>query len=113
MPRRTRSPCSDAEHRRRTQQVERNVAAYFSGVAWDCIVAVWANETLLPSSRLERLAKVCTIYRADREWGAFLGSLTPAVVQHYARVAVLVDDVELPPSTPAMVDAMARHDLDV
>ena len=99
---------------KRLRTVEANVKMHFKGRDWDCIVAVYADDTTMPRSRLEALSEVCTIFRAPLEWGAFLTTLTPSVVQHYDRVAVLLDDADLNRVRVAsLIAEMAAKNVDV
>ena len=99
----------------RLKNVEDNVRR-FARDAWECVVAVYATATEVPSERLAALAEVCHVHRAPgRRWGSFLLALTPAMVQHFDKVAVLLDDVMLPRETPvaSILREMDAHGVDV
>ena len=99
----------------RLKNVEENVRRFARGT-WECVVAVYATAAELPSERLEAIAEVCHVHRTPgRRWGSFLLALTPTMVQHFDKVAVLLDDVMLPRETPveSMLREMDAHGVDV
>ena len=82
---------------RRLRIVEANVRLLAREPAWDCMVSVYATEEELPTPRLARVAEVCRVHRSKHvKWGSFLRLLDPLWIQHYDKVAVLLDDVALP-----------------
>ena len=99
----------------RLKNVEENVRRFARGT-WECVVAVYATAAELPLERLEAIAEVCHVHRTPRQrWGSFLLALTPTMVQHFDKVAVLLDDVVLPRETPveSMLREMDAHGVDV
>ena len=99
----------------RLKNVEENVRRFARGT-WECVVAVYATAAELPLERLEAIAEVCHVHRTPgRRWGSFLLALTPTMVQHFDKVAVLLDDVVLPRETPveSMLREMDAHGVDV
>ena len=99
----------------RLKNVEDNVRR-FARDAWECVVAVYATAAEVPSERLAALAEVCHVHRAPaRRWGSFLLALTPAMVQHFDKVAILLDDVVLPKEIPvaSILREMDAHGVDV
>ena len=99
----------------RLKNVEDNVRR-FARDDWECVGAVYATAAEVPSERLAALAEVCHVYRAPRRrWGSFLLALTPAMVQHFDKVAILLDDLVLPRETPvaSILREMDAHGVDV
>lgn len=102
----------DGHGEHRVRIVEANIMTHFIGPSWDCVVGVYASEDDLPSARLAKLASVCSILRYKHfQWGDFLNLLTPTWVHGYDKVAVLLDDLGLPPQVNAIKRMLAEMDI--
>ena len=88
---------------------------------WDCLAFMYVNEQVIPDNHvdLERLREVgCNVVRTPNVmWGVFLQYLPPVLVQPYAYVAILLDDVFLPDrgptpvNIPRLLSHMKQHNL--
>jgi len=99
--------------------VVHNAEKHFADDSWECIVFVYANETVLSDLALHRItsqkAPYCSITRLPgTKWSQFLLSLSPAVTSGFDHIAVVLDDVLAPASgknaihVPRLLDSMQR-----
>lgn len=90
----------------RLYNVERNIVRHFDTNketgSWDCLVMDYGR---LSNAVLSCLEKHCEIERQHAAWGEFLGTITPTLVQHYAHILLMLDDVWVPD------DYVVEHDL--
>lgn len=98
----------------RLYNTERNIARHFRS-NWECVAMVWASRADVPDSDLLCLRRFCEVERRSAEWGEFLVSINPTLVNHYKHVALLLDDVFIPDGYDVSQDlhVMDLHNLDV
>lgn len=100
----------------RLYNVERNVARHFDtrreGGRWDCLVNSYGS---LSNEDLSCIMQYCEVQRQHNQWGGFLLTAIPTLIQHYAHVALLLDDVWLPDKYDVARDIleMKLHGIDV
>lgn len=73
---------------------------------WACMLFLYVNETDISAneSRILDISQHCSIVRLPGlKWAHYLLSLTPAVVQHFDHVAIILDDVFAPNEGPSPI----------
>ena len=75
---------------------------------WICLAFMYVNESIIPDDNADMIAlraAHCTIVRTPNvQWGNFLQSLPPALVDTFDHVAILLDDIFLPDRGPRPVN---------
>jgi hypothetical protein len=101
--------------------VHHNIMRHFAhDDDWTCMLFMYVNESHIAADepRILELSQHCSVVRVPGlKWAHFLLSLTPAVVQHFDHIALVLDDVFAPnegPSpviVPMLLERMKRHNL--
>ena len=87
---------------------------------WTCMLFMYVNESHIPSDepRILELSQHCSVVRVPGlNWAHFLLSFTPAIVQQFDHIALVLDDVFAPnegPSpvlVPRLLERMKKHNL--